>query len=131
MAADDTLAHAGIEEVDEEKALRTEELLGSALPEHQAELQWRISAILIIPIMTLLAVPLSKVNPRQGRFSKLVPAALLYALYFMLLQVCREQVADGQLPAILGLWWVHGVFLVFGLLLYQDFRIGGRRAADS
>ena len=122
---------AAIEEVDEEKALRTRDLLGSPLPEYQAELQWRISAILIIPIMTLLAVPLSKVNPRQGRFSKLVPAALLYSLYFILLQVCREQVAAGQLPASLGLWWVHGVFLVVGLLLYQDFQFSGRKVARS
>lgn len=122
---------AGFDELDEEKALRTLDLLGSALPEHEAELQWRISAILIIPVVTLLAVPLSKVNPRQGRFSKLVPAALLYALYFMLLQVCREQVADGQLPASIGMWWVHAVFLVVGLLLYQDFQLRGRRVARA
>lgn len=121
----------GIEEVDEEKALRTQDLLGSSQPELQAELQWRISAILIIPIMTLLAVPLSKVKPRQGRFSKLVPAALLYAFYFILLQVCREQVAEGELPARLGLWWVHGVFLTVGLLLYQDFQFSGRKAGWS
>jgi len=122
---------AGFAEIDEEKALRTSDLLGSSLPEFQAELQWRISAILIIPIMTLLAVPLSKVNPRQGRFSKLVPAALLYAFYFILLQVCREQVAEGQLPASLGLWWVHGVFLIIGLLLYQEFQFSGRKVARS
>jgi lipopolysaccharide export system permease protein len=122
---------AGIEEVDEEEALRTRDLWGAAQPEYQAELQWRISAVLIIPVMTLLAVPLSKVNPRQGRFSKLVPAALVYALYFVLLQVCREQIADGQLPAIVGLWWVHGIFLLVGWLLYQDFDFSRRRVRGS
>ncbi len=121
----------GLEEVDEKEALRTGELLGVAEPEYQAELQWRISAVLIIPIMSLMAVPLSKVNPRQGRFSKLVPAALVYALYFMLLQLCREQLADGRLSPFLGLWWVHGVFLLVGWLLYQDFEFGRRGGAGS
>ena len=122
---------AGIEEVEEEKALRTSDLIGSSQLEHLAELQWRISAILIIPVVTLLAVPLSRVNPRQGRYSKLVPAALIYAFYFVLLQVCRDQVADGLLPAAIGLWWVHGVFLIIGLLVYQDFQFGKRRTSSS
>ncbi len=113
---------AGFGELEEEKALRTSVLWGSPEPAHQAELQWRLSAILIIPIVTLIAVPLSKVNPRQGRFSKLVPAALLYAAYFMLLQVSRDQVAEGALPSSLGLWWVHVLFVLIGLIGYQDIR---------
>ena len=110
----------GIEEINLERALKTTELLGANTPELQAELQWRISAILIIPIITLIAVPLSKVQPRQGRYSKLVPAALLYSVYFILLQVSRDQLADGVMSPILGLWWVHGVFLIIGWLLYRD-----------
>lgn len=117
---------AGMEDIDEEKALRTSELVGSTDPAHQAELQWRVSAILIIPIVTLLAVPLSKVRPRQGRYSKLVPAALIYAVYYVLLQVSRDQVAEGVLPAALGLWWVHVLFLLAGLMAYRDFRFRRR-----
>lgn len=112
----------GIQEIDEEKALRTSDLLGSPNPAHQAELQWRLSAILIIPIVTLIAVPLSKVNPRQGRFSKLVPAALLYAVYYILLQVSRDQVAAGELPGSVGLWWVHVLFVLIGAIVSQDFQ---------
>jgi len=117
---------SGIEEIDLEKAIKTTELLGANTPELQAELQWRISAILIIPIITLIAVPLSKVQPRQGRFSKLVPAALLYSVYFILLQVSRDQLADGVIAPIFGLWWVHGVFLIIGWLLYRDGPIFGK-----
>ena len=108
-----------IENVEIEKALETSALLGSELPEYQAELQWRISAVLLIPIITLIAVPLSRVRPRQGRYSKLVPAALLYALYYILLQVCREQLADGNLSPVLGMWWVHIVFLLLGMVAFN------------
>lgn len=104
--------------VAEEKALRTSVLLGSPELPHVAELQWRISALLLIPVIALMAVPLSRVNPRQGRFGKLVPAALVYALYFVLLQVCRERVADGSLSPLLGLWWVHVLFLAAGIALF-------------
>ena len=118
---------AEIEDVELEKALRTGELLNSDNPEFQAELQWRLSAILIIPIVTLIAVPLSRVNPRQGRYGKLVPAALLYALYYILLQVSRDQVADGALSPVIGLWWVHGIFLAIGAAVYREPGFPGRK----
>ena len=46
--------------------------------EARALLQWRISLPLILPVMTLLAVSISRVNPRQGRFAHLFPAMLVY-----------------------------------------------------
>jgi len=113
-----------IESVVREKAMPTRELLGSGNPEQQAELQWRLSGILIIPILALIAVPLSKVDPRQGRFSKLVPAALLYAVYYVVLQVAMGMVESGALPAVIGLWWVHAAFLAYGCYLLR-----GERAA--
>jgi lipopolysaccharide export system permease protein len=122
---------AGIQEIDEERALRTSDLFGSPDPALQAELQWRLSTILIIPIVTLIAVPLSRVNPRQGRFGKLVPAALLYAVYYILLQVSRDQVASGELSGSVGLWWVHVLFLLIGAIVYQDFPGYGRRRKST
>lgn len=101
--------------------LPTVALIGSSDPGLVAELQWRISVILLIPVLTLMAVPLSKVDPRQGRFARLVPAALLYGVYFMLLQVSRDAVEDGSLPPVVGMWWVHLMFIVAGLaLLWRD-----------
>lgn len=106
---------ARIENIEYEKAVETAELWGSEMPQYQAELQWRISAILLVPIITLIAVPLSRVQPRQGRYSKLVPAALFYAVYFILLQICRNQLADGNLSMRWSMWWVHSAFLAYGL----------------
>ncbi len=103
------------EPITEEQTLATSELIGSSLPEHQAELQWRISTLLLIPIITLIAVPLSRVNPRQGRYSKLVPAALLYAFYFVLLQFSKDMIADEELSPLIGLWWVHILFIAIAI----------------
>jgi lipopolysaccharide export system permease protein len=113
-----------IEPILEEESLTTGQLLGSELPEHKAELQWRISTLLLIPIITLIAVPLSKVDPRQGRYSKLVPAALLYAAYFVLLQFSKDMIAEENLPAVIGMWWVHGIFVTIALLCYRFPNIG-------
>ena len=65
----------------------------------------------------MLAVPLAKVNPRQGRFLKLLPAILLYMTYLALLIAVRGALDKGRLPMALGLWWVHGLFLAIGLLM--------------
>ncbi len=104
----------------EEKALNTRELLSSSNPAYMAEWQWRISLLLLIPVLSVLAVPLSRVNPRQGRFAKLVPAILLYIAYFGLLLASRDWLAQGLLPAFIGLWWVHLFFLGLAVLLFQD-----------
>lgn len=104
----------------EEKAMTTSALLASSEAPHIAELQWRISLVLLIPVLTLMAVPLSRVSPRQGRFAKLVPAVILYILYFGLLLVSRDLVADGSLTPVLGVWWVHCLFLLLGWMLFSN-----------
>lgn len=108
-------------EIGEREAIPTSELIGSDNPRYQAELQWRISIPLLVFVVTLLAVPLSRVNPRQGRFLKLLPAILLYMAYLSLLIAARGQLDKGKIPMALGLWWVHGMFLLVGLsLLYWE-----------
>lgn len=107
------------EEILEEETLATSQLLGSDLPEHQAELQWRLSIILLIPVITLIAVPMSRVEPRQGRYSKLLAAALIYAAYFLLLQYSRDLVAEGELNASVGVWWVHALFMAIGFIVFR------------
>ena len=82
-----------------------------------AELQWRIAIPLSIPFLVLIAVPLSAVDPRQGRFGKMFPAILLYLGYFLLLLASRRVLEDGKIPVQIGLWWVHAVMLVIGILL--------------
>ncbi|SDR70130.1 LPS export ABC transporter permease LptF [Pseudomonas oryzae] len=104
-------------ELNEREGIPTAELVGSKNLRHQAELQWRLSIPLLVFVVTVLAVPLARVNPRQGRFLKLLPAILLYMSYLALLIAMRGQLEKGRLPVALGLWWVHGLFFAIGLLL--------------
>lgn len=93
-------------------------LFGSDKTEDIAELQWRISLPLIIPILVLMAVPLAKINPRQGRFVRFIPALLLYVMYIMLLMSFRGAIANNRIPHIFGMWWVHGCYFLLALWLY-------------
>ncbi|WP_417660239.1 LPS export ABC transporter permease LptF [Pseudomonas sp.] len=104
-------------DVSEREALPTSELIGSDDQRHKSELQWRISLPILVFVVTLMAVPLSRVNPRQGRFLKLLPAILLYMAYLSILIAARGAMDKGRIPYGLGLWWVHAVFIAIGLLL--------------
>lgn len=108
-------------EIGEREAVPTGDLIGNDSPRFQSELQWRLSLPLLVFVVTLLAVPLSRVNPRQGRFLKLLPAILLYMAYLALLIAARGALDKGRIPQALGLWWVHGLFAAIGLgLLYWE-----------
>ena len=96
------------------------------------ELQWRLSMPLSVFILALLAIPLSRVRPRQGRFSHLLPAVLLYIIYVNLLFMARNWVDLKIVPVEFGMWWVHG--MMFGLaciLLFLQSRFSSRRAKGS
>lgn len=100
-----------------EEALSSAELRRSSDPELRALYHWRVALPMLVPIVTLLAVRLSRVNPRQGRFFHLLPAILLYISYLALLIVGRDAIATESMPDWLGLWWVHGIYLTLALLL--------------
>jgi lipopolysaccharide export system permease protein len=121
------------DEVTDRDAMTTSSLIGSDDLRLRAELQWRLSLPLLVFIVSLMAVPLSRVNPRQGRFLKLLPAILLYMAYLSILIAARGALDKGKTPPALGLWWVHGLFLVIGLgLLYWEplrLKMASRRSA--
>jgi lipopolysaccharide export system permease protein len=84
---------------------------------HIAEVQWRLSLPLATIILAILAVPLSKTQPRAGRYGKLAVGLLAFIIYFNMLSVGRTWVEKGVVSSTLGLWWVHGVALFFALAL--------------
>lgn len=98
-------------------AKTTPALWVSENPRDKVALQWRLSLPILVVIVTLLAVPLSYTNPRQGRYAAMIPAILLYIIYLVSLNAARGAVEDGKIPVQLGIWWVHGIFLVIALLL--------------
>lgn len=95
----------------------TAELFESADPLDQAELQARISGPLSLFALMLLAVPLSRSKPREGRYARLGVGMMIYITYANTLAIARVWVEREQVPAWLGLWWVHGLLACIGLFL--------------
>ncbi len=83
-----------------------------------AEFQWRISTILLSIILAILALPLSKTSARQGRYTKLGLALLIYIIYTNLLNASRVWIERGEIPYAVGLWWVHGIMFLVAISLY-------------
>jgi len=97
-----------------------QELLDNFDSVAMAELQWRISSPISLLILTLIAVPLARTQPRQGRYSGLATAILIYVIYTNLLGASKVWLEKESIPAWLGLWWVHAVFLLYALFLLQQ-----------
>jgi lipopolysaccharide export system permease protein len=102
------------------------ELARSADPADVAELQWRLSFPLMTLVLAFLAVPLGKSSPRQGRYAGLAAGVLVFVSYATLLGASKAWLERGQLPAIVGLWWVHLAFAAGAALLLAA-RYGGLR----
>ncbi len=85
-------------------------------PRAQAELQWRISLVLCVPLLTMLVVPLSVVNPRQGRFAKMGPAILIYLTYFLTISAMKSAIEDGSIAVEVGMWPINIALLLVALL---------------
>jgi lipopolysaccharide export system permease protein len=101
----------------EAKTIKTADLWPFNNPDlaKAAELQWRISVPLMVFSLTLIAVPLSRVSPRSGKFAKLLPAILIYILYANFMFVARDAVATGKIPWWIGMWWIHLLVIVLGV----------------
>ncbi len=103
----------------ETDAKSTLSLLSSNDRELRTALQWRIALPVMVFVMTFLAVPFSKTNPRQGRYLKMLPAILVFVFYFVFLSTVRGLMEQGKWPVLPGFWAVHGAFLVLGWLLFN------------
>jgi lipopolysaccharide export system permease protein len=92
-------------------------LWGSSDPSDIAQLQFRTSTPLMALVLTLVAVPLSKLRPRQGRYARVGFAIVVYFVYSNLLSASKIWVEKGDLPPAIGVWWVHAAALALGLYL--------------
>ncbi len=99
-----------------------EDLLRSSDLHDVAELQWRFSVPLSTVLLGLLAVPLSRSRPREGRYGRLALGLLVFIIYFNLLSAAKSWIEQGAVAPELGLWWVHGgmLLLALGLLGIQN-----------
>ena len=93
----------------------TAALLASPDPKSQAKLQWRISMPLMCIVLTVLAVPLSRLRPRQGRYARVLPALGVFLIYWNLISAGQAWIARGAVPVALGLWWTHAAVVLLAL----------------
>lgn len=88
-----------------------------------AEIQWRLSVPLMVLTLTLVGVPLSRVNPRGGKYAKLLPAIVLYIVYANFIFVARDWMVAGKTPPWLGIWWLHLTVVLLGVFLIYRNRV--------
>lgn len=91
--------------------------------DYMSELQWRASMPISVIVLSFLAIPLSRVRPRIGRFRQILPALLIYVVYVNMLFVSRTWLEEGMIPFWIGLWWTHIAFFIIAGLLWMKGRL--------
>lgn len=99
----------------------TSRLIRSRDPAHIAELQWRLSTPLSLLVLALLAVPLSRSSPREGRYARVGVGLLIYVIYANLLSIARIAVERGEIPPWVGIWSVHALLGLVALMMLLKF----------
>jgi lipopolysaccharide export system permease protein len=101
------------------KSIATAKLALSRKPKDRAEYQWRISTPVTTLLLALLAIPLSRSRPRQGRFARLLFAFVIYAAYYNLMGVSETWVKQ---QVIINIWWVPLLLALVVILSYLPWR---------
>ncbi len=111
------LSDVGRSERYRRKAAATAHLLQSDRLEDIAELQWRLSTPLSTLLLALLGIPLSRTNPRRGKYAKLGTALIIFAVYYQMFTIAKTNVENGTVAPEIGIWWVPALLLAFALVM--------------
>jgi lipopolysaccharide export system permease protein len=102
-------------------ALATLDLLERAHPAYAAELQWRISQPISLVLLGMLALPLARTLPRQGKYTKLAMGIAVYFLYGNAVGAMQTFIERGKISTTIGIWPVHVLMaLLVATLLYMQ-----------
>lgn len=112
---EETLKRRKSDDVELQPTLR---LLGDDRPEAGAQLHTRIAPPLLTLALVLLAIPLSRSNPRQARYGNLVVGFLVYIFGVFLMLLGTQWLEDGKVPTAVGLWWLLLPLLLVGAWMY-------------
>ncbi|TXT26555.1 MAG: lipopolysaccharide export system permease protein [Gallionellaceae bacterium] len=100
------------------RTLSTLYLLQDPTPWNIADLEWRIGLPLSALILSLLAIPLSFVNPRAGRSLNLIMALVIYMIYNNMISVTNSWVGQEKMGPVAGLVGIHALMFVLMLLFF-------------
>jgi lipopolysaccharide export system permease protein len=101
-----------------QNALSTWSLIQNPNKWNMAELEWRLGLPLSALILTLLAIPMSFVNPRAGRSLNLVMAVVIYMVYNNMISVTNTWVAQGKMGPVTGLVGIHALMFALMVVLF-------------
>lgn len=102
-----------------QKSMPTTALWQRGTSEDLAELQWRIATAVMTMILSLIAVPLTRAGPRQGRYVGFLPAVIIYIVYSNLLGVTRAWIEKDQIAPLTGALWVHLLMIGVMIVLFK------------
>jgi lipopolysaccharide export system permease protein len=87
----------------------TEELLRSPAPADRAELELRLATPISLFVLAILAIPLSRASPREGRYARIGAALLIYVIYSNAISIGLAWVEQERIPSWAGVWWIHAI----------------------
>ena len=97
----------------------------SAMRAAQGELGYRFALPWLMIIAPMLAVPLSQVRPRQGRWLRLFPSVLLFVSCALGIISLKNAVGQGSVNVWAYAWLIVG-FMALALYMNWSSRIGHR-----
>ncbi len=100
------------------KGMPTLELLESGHRIRITEMNWRISKVMVIPVLVLFGLSFSSVDNRSNRVPKMIFAFLVYFAYANLVGFAVAMMRKGQLDPWLGVWYVHAAFALLGAYIF-------------
>ena len=108
----------------------------AAMRAAQSELGYRFSLPWLMIIAPMLAVPLAKVRPRQGRWLRLFPAILLFVSCALGIISLKNAVSKGSVSVWSYAWLILGfmalaLYMNWGSRLQHRLRFRMSAAADS
>ncbi len=93
------------------------DLYKTKTPKAEAEFYWRLTLIISVPLMAFLVIPLSVSNPRQGRLAQILPALLLYLVYFLLASSIKANAGKGRLDPALWFYIINLGYFILAIIL--------------
>jgi lipopolysaccharide export system permease protein len=85
----------------------------------KAYFHWRLALPFMLPILALLAVPLSEINPRDGQVKRFVPAIAIILAYAGLMIWARDNIEKDRIH-VLMIWLVHLIFIALAVFLNRQ-----------
>lgn len=74
-----------------------------------SEIGWRLFSPFVIFLALMIAVPLSEVSPRQGRYYRLFPAVMIFASLIVAMMAVKTRMTKDQI----GIWAYPVVLMIY------------------